>query len=244
MIGVCSSAPRPTSSTHSAGSLRVGRTAVRDRARGCTTAGRPGHGVRRDLPAADEGPVPEWGREPACPRLLCGLAICRITPARDALLGRITEVLETDPRVTAAWLSGSFGRSDADAWSDFDLHVAVEDGAFAAFLAGRDDLYRCIGSPLLVQHDMASRTQPGSRYQLVVYPRPVEVDWIVGPASEAVRPPETRILFARREVPVAIPPPLPVATTIVPDFSTRSPLLSAGLTMTVGPGASRASPGC
>jgi len=57
---------------------------------------------------------------------------------------------------------------------------------------------------------MASPTQPGSRYQLVVYPGPVEVDWIVGPASQAVRPPETRMLFARGDVPVAIPPPLPV----------------------------------
>ena len=124
---------------------------------------------------------------------------------RDALLGRITEVLAADPRVTAAWLSGSFGRGEDDAWSDFDLHVAVEDGVFAAFLAGRDDMYRRIGSPSLVQHDMASPTQPGSRYQLVVYSGPIEVDWIIGPASQAVRPLETRMLLARRDVPVAIP---------------------------------------
>lgn len=118
-------------------------------------------------------------------------------------------MLASDPRVTAAWLSGSFGRGDDDAWSDFDLHVAVQDEAFPAFLEERDDLYRRIGPPLLVQHDMASPTQPASRYQLVVYPGPHEVDWIVGPASQAVRPPETRMLFARRDVPVAIPRPLP-----------------------------------
>ena len=130
---------------------------------------------------------------------------------RDALLGRITAELEADPRVAAAWLSGSFGRGEDDAWSDFDLHVAVHDEAFPAFLQERDDLYRRIGPPVLVQHDMPSPTQPGGRYQLVVYPGPVEVDWIVGPASQAVRPRETRMLLARGDVPVVIPPPLPAA---------------------------------
>lgn len=131
--------------------------------------------------------------------------------ARDALLGRITAELDAEPRVTAAWLSGSFGRGEDDAWSDFDLHVAVDDEAFPAFLRERDDWYRRIGLPVLVQPDMPSSTQPESRYQLVVYPGPVEVDWIVGPASQAVRPRETRMLLGRGEVAVVIPPSLPTA---------------------------------
>ncbi len=77
------------------------------------------------------------------------------------------------------------------------------------FLQERDELYKRIGQPLLVQHDMDSPTQPGSRYQLVVYSGPFEVDWIVGPASQAVRCAETRILFARTDVPIEIPHSLP-----------------------------------
>jgi hypothetical protein len=47
-----------------------------------------------------------------------------------------------------------------------------------------------------------------AEHGLVVYPGPVEVDWIIGPAGDAVRPPETRLLFARRDVPVVVPTPL------------------------------------
>lgn len=128
---------------------------------------------------------------------------------RDALLARITAELDADPRVVAAWLSGSFGRGEDDAWSDFDLHLAVDDAAFRTFLQERDAFYRRIGSPVLVQPDMPSDTQPGSRYQLVVYPGPIEVDWIVGPASQAVRPRETRLLLARGDVSIVIPTSLP-----------------------------------
>jgi hypothetical protein len=138
------------------------------------------------------------------------IALHAYAHARNLVLTRIGEVLEADLRVTAAWLSGSFGRGDDDAWSDFDLHLAVADEVLASFLDERDALYRRVGPPLLVQPDMESPSQPASRFQLVVYPGPLEVDWIVGPASQAVRPPETRLLFARIDVPVVIPPPLPV----------------------------------
>jgi len=49
------------------------------------------------------------------------------THTRDDLLERIVATLQADSRVVAAWLSGSFGRGVEDAWSDLDLHVAIED---------------------------------------------------------------------------------------------------------------------
>jgi predicted nucleotidyltransferase len=130
---------------------------------------------------------------------------------RDRLVRRIAAALTADPRVTSAWLSGSFGRGDADAWSDLDLHVAIDDESLPAFLAERDRLYRQTGDPLLVQPDRPSHGQAGAWFQLAVYPGPIEVDWNIGPASLATRPPETTVLFARREVPVVLPPPLTVA---------------------------------
>lgn len=129
---------------------------------------------------------------------------------RTALLERIVDALQADARVVAAWLSGSFGRggSAVDAWSDLDLHIAVEDESLSAFLADRDTFYRQIGHPLLIQPDIASNAQPGSCFQLVIFPGPIEVDWIVEPASLAVRPRKTVILFARETMPIEIPAPL------------------------------------
>jgi predicted nucleotidyltransferase len=88
---------------------------------------------------------------------------------RDDLLARIVGVLDADMRVRSAWLSGSFGRGDADAWSDFDLHVAVEDDELAGFWAARYDLYAHVGRPVLVQPEMKSNAQPGAHFQLVVF---------------------------------------------------------------------------
>lgn len=120
---------------------------------------------------------------------------------------RIVATLRADSRVVAAWLSGAHGRGVDDAWSDLDLHVAVEDAALSAFLDERPALYRSIGNPTLIQREMPSNAMPTSRFQLVMYPGPIEVDWTIGPVSRAARPPETRMLFARRSIPVEIPSP-------------------------------------
>jgi len=127
---------------------------------------------------------------------------------RDDLLAHITATLEADPRVVAAWLSGSFGRGVDDAWSDLDLHLAVADEDYAPFLDDRRAFYRRFGEPLLVQREMPSNAMPGSTFQLVIYRGPVEVDWTIGPSSQAVRVPETTLLFARRPISLDTPPPL------------------------------------
>ncbi len=126
---------------------------------------------------------------------------------RDDLLARIVRTLEADLRIVAAWLSGSFGRGVEDAWSDLDLHLAIEDEALPGFLNDRRSLYRCAGEPILVQREKASNATPAGTFQLVMYPGPIEVDWNVGPVSQATRPPETTVLFARRDIPVEIPAP-------------------------------------
>ena len=48
---------------------------------------------------------------------------------RDATLARVLELLEADPRIEAAVITGSLGRDQADRWSDFDLDAVVADGA-------------------------------------------------------------------------------------------------------------------
>jgi hypothetical protein len=127
---------------------------------------------------------------------------------RDAILARIVDRAATDERVVAAWLTGSFGRGEDDAWSDLDLHLAIEDAHLDAWWLARESLYREIAPPLFVQQDMPSNAQEGGHFQLVYFPGPVEVDWNVGPVSLAMRPPTSRMLFARRDIPVSQAQPL------------------------------------
>lgn len=127
---------------------------------------------------------------------------------RDELLTRIVAVLATDPRVGTAWLSGSFGRGEEDAWADLDLHVAVIDEYLDAFLDERDVLYRQVGTPVLVQGEMASDAMASARFQLVLFDGPVEVDWNIGPLTKAVRPVTSCMLVERTPVPTASLPPL------------------------------------
>jgi predicted nucleotidyltransferase len=84
----------------------------------------------------------------------------------EALLRRIVQVLEAEPRVQAAWLLGSFGRGAADEWSDLDLHLAIDDADFERFLEERESLYRRVGHPILIQHDMVQDSRAGARFQL------------------------------------------------------------------------------
>lgn len=122
---------------------------------------------------------------------------------RNNILTRIVDKADQDERVVAAWLTGSIGRGEDDAWSDLDLHLAIEDAHLDAWWLARESLYCEIAPPLFMQREKPSNAQEGGRFQLVYFPGPVEVDWNVGPVSMATRPPTSRILFARQDIPVS-----------------------------------------
>lgn len=50
------------------------------------------------------------------------------TPQQRALIERIQTLLESEPRVHGAWLSGSLGKGEGDAFSDVDVLVLVAQG--------------------------------------------------------------------------------------------------------------------
>jgi hypothetical protein len=127
---------------------------------------------------------------------------------RDDILQRIIETAGKDDRVVAVWLTGSFGRGEADAWSDLDLHLAIDDACLDAWWRSRDAFYRQIAPPLLILPERISNAQEDARMQLVSFPGPVEVDWNIGPVGVATRPSTSRVLFARQDIPVARPLPL------------------------------------
>src|ERR671911_221465 len=90
--------------------------------------------------------------------------------ARDELLARVSSVLEADARVTCAWLSGSYGRGEADEWSDLDLHVAVDDEQFEPFIADHKALFARCGDQLhVISHGIRSWSMPNGRFWLVQY---------------------------------------------------------------------------
>ncbi|MCK9494450.1 MAG: aminoglycoside 6-adenylyltransferase [Dehalococcoidia bacterium] len=55
------------------------------------------------------------------------------SPHLVAFIDDAVAEFESDPRVLAIWLEGSLARSDGDAYSDVDLHLAVADEDFQAF---------------------------------------------------------------------------------------------------------------
>jgi predicted nucleotidyltransferase len=52
----------------------------------------------------------------------------------DQLISSISKVLQDDPRVLAAWLSGSHGRGTADRYSDVDVWLVVSADDVAGFI--------------------------------------------------------------------------------------------------------------
>ena len=116
---------------------------------------------------------------------------------REALLTRITQTLEADDRIAAAWLFGSVGRGEADDLSDLDLRVIVFDKHIKAICQGRQGYTAQVGDAVLFGE--APQNRPvGGAFLLTLYAGefgPQEVDWTWQPLSEACLWPGTRLLL-------------------------------------------------
>jgi predicted nucleotidyltransferase len=123
---------------------------------------------------------------------------------RDKLLARITQALEKDSRVVAAWLTGSFAAGIADEWSDIDVCSVINDEDFASFVQHRLDVYNRVGEIVATQSIGPSRNSEnrGSQFDLLIYRGGMEVDWTLMPLQLAHRPNWTRLLFSRMDIPV------------------------------------------
>jgi hypothetical protein len=121
----------------------------------------------------------------------------------DALLDRLTLLLQQDERVVAAWLFGSQGRGDADELSDLDLMAVVDDAAMEALVAGHAGYAARVGKPVLLLE--APQNAPvGGGYLQVLYDGPLGphgVDWYWQPRSSAAIPNDARLLFYRAGLP-------------------------------------------
>lgn len=67
------------------------------------------------------------------------------------ILDRFVAACQADERIVAATLYGSYARGAADEHSDLDLGVITTDGAYEAFVAGREVFIRQLGEPSFLE---------------------------------------------------------------------------------------------
>ncbi|HKZ70578.1 MAG TPA: nucleotidyltransferase domain-containing protein [Anaerolineales bacterium] len=138
--------------------------------------------------------------------------------ARETLLGQIVETLSADDRFRAAWLTGSYGRNEADEVSDLDLAVVVADSHAETLCARpwqsaartteeRLALFAQFGEPAII-HETNFNAPEGGTFTCVIYESAVVVDWSLRPRLTATRPFESRLLFDKIGIPLD-PTPAP-----------------------------------
>lgn len=116
------------------------------------------------------------------------------TRAQEALIREAQATFEADARILACWLEGSFAGGAGDAWSDVDLHIAVDDADWDATLSERLALIRRI-RPLL---GFVEATLPwGTRLVAANLSGPVRLDLFFEKRSALAS-------AARREQPVVL----------------------------------------
>jgi predicted nucleotidyltransferase len=119
----------------------------------------------------------------------------RLRAIREAWLWRAIERLESDPAIGAAGFVGSFGRGDADDWSDVDLLIVVPDDQAGHYA----DATQLPGSELVTWSIDARQNAPrGASAIGVDYSidgLPLHVDWYVYPRSQAAWAADARVIF-------------------------------------------------
>jgi hypothetical protein len=127
---------------------------------------------------------------------------------RDALLASLTDSLQADPRVRAAWLWGSFGRGEADDLSDLDPWLIVADDAVGE-MGARLRQYALLTGTFVTGGEAPQNAPPGGglfsslhegRHGLL------HLDCYWQPESAVEQVPARAVLFDRLQEPHTAPP--------------------------------------
>jgi len=137
---------------------------------------------------------------------------------RAALLAKLAAELSNDERFVAAWLTGSYGRNDADEVSDLDLRLVVAEPYREALCTRREQvshrttderfmLFSKFGTPALI-HENNNNAPEGGTFTFVLYAdSALMIDWILIPLSRAKRDHPSRLLFDKVNIPVSFSEP-------------------------------------
>jgi len=103
----------------------------------------------------------------------------RVAP-QAAVLGRLLDAVEADPRIWALELKGSVARGTADEHSDLDTRVLVGDEAYDGVLADLPALVRNIGPTIDILFE-----RPGSPFLFVQFANGVQLELPARRTSES-----------------------------------------------------------
>lgn len=122
---------------------------------------------------------------------------------RDRVRMRLLELAETDPRVAAAAITGSYAAGESDDWSDIDLAFAIRGELAPALEAWTEHLYREFHA--LHHWDLPFES---SIYRVFLLPDWLEVDIAFTPAADfRPRGPKWRTLFGESGETTSSAPP-------------------------------------
>lgn len=114
------------------------------------------------------------------------------TTLQQQYLATFAAKLETDRRVRAMWLEGSFGRGNADRYSDLDIHLLLADEALDGFRAAAQTILASV-RPLVLFNLMFEGRMVNA---LTVDGLRLDV-WLHTGPSKAVDPAKAQVLFTQ-----------------------------------------------
>jgi predicted nucleotidyltransferase len=127
--------------------------------------------------------------------------LARHTRARTRLVAELQARVSADPDVVGVFVHGSLGRDAADAWSDVDVVVFIDDDAIADAVQARMAFPGLIGAPVYVLDSPWNAPLDGAQinalYQLESG-LPVFVDWSLFPAKMSAVPTDVQVLYEPR----------------------------------------------
>ena len=118
--------------------------------------------------------------------------------AREAALDALERWAKAEARVQGLWLQGSLATDEADAFSDIDAYVAVDDASLAGLWAERSKVLKKLGGPLV----WSDATAPGLKAVHGLMKGGARLDLFFEPASavdDVARPP-VRLLLDKADL--------------------------------------------
>jgi predicted nucleotidyltransferase len=134
--------------------------------------------------------------------------------SREVLLTSIITELSADERCAAAWLTGSYGRNNADPVSDMDITVAIAE-PYSAVLCARQEqvshtttperlaLFGKFGEVALIHENNNNAPEHGTFTFVLYASSALMIDWVLIPQTHAERPSQSLLLFDKPNIPVA-----------------------------------------
>jgi hypothetical protein len=142
------------------------------------------------------------------------ISLQNYTEKREQLLAKIIVAISNDDRFVAAWLTGSYSRSNQDALSDIDISIVIND-VHSDVLCYRSSQVSSQTTPERMEiftrfgeiaflHENNNNAPVGGTFTNTIYAQTaLIIDWIMIPQKTAQRSSPSQLLFDRVGIPEA-----------------------------------------